>query len=254
MRTWTAVTPSTVALPQDLALLLAPVRLADAASVKDDPVGRAEGVLLDDEGNLVAFVVRLSWRLAAGNPRTLVPASAMNLTDDGGLVLSWPRGELLAQPRLDKDLQRQDGEAGAPAVATSEVPAAPAGPGEGKVDVSETIKEGAEGTAIGAVVGGILGGLAGGPILGFALAAFFATGGGLIGFISGGGQKTDTAPDGAKPEHLATVPVRPAFQRLEERLRDPMLATDGLVHTTRFSPMATNEAILEPQPVLARAS
>lgn len=251
MRTWTAVTPSTVALPPDLALLLAPVRLAGAASAKDDPVGRAEGVLLDDEGHLVAFVVRLSWRLAVGNPRTLVPASAMNTADDAGLILSWPQEQLLAQPRLDKDLQRQDtGEAGAPAVASSTVP----GPGEGKVDVSETIKEGAEGTAIGAVVGGILGGIAGGPILGFALAAFFAAGGGLIGFISGGGQETGDAPDGAKPKHLATVPVRPAFQRLEERLRDPMLSTDGLLHTTRFSPMATNEAILELQPVLARAS
>jgi len=134
------------------------------------------------------------------------------------------------------------------------VPAAEAAPGEGRVDVSETIKEGAEGSAIGAVVGGILGGLAGGPILGFALAAFFATGGGLIGFISGGGQETGDAPEGAKPQHLAAVPVRPAFQRLEERLRDPMLSTDGIVHTTRFSPMATNEAVLEPQPVLARAS
>jgi hypothetical protein len=33
-----------------------------------------------------------------------------------------------------------------------------------------------------------------------------------------------------------------------------MLTTDGLVHTTRFSPMTTNEALQEPQPVLARAS
>ena len=254
MRTWTAVTPSTMALPQDLALLLAPVRLADATGAKD-PVGRAEGVLLDDEGNLVAFVVRLSWRLAAGNPRTLVPASAMTLADDTGLVLAWPQEKLLEQPRLDKDLQRQDaGEAGAPAVASPEVRAVEPAPGEGRVDVSETVKEGAEGTAIGAVVGGILGGLAGGPLLGFALAAFFATGGGLIGFISGGGQQTGDTPEDAKPQHLATVPVYPAFQRLEERLRDPALATDGLVHTTRFSPMATNEGILEPQPVLAHAS
>ncbi len=255
MRTWTAVTPSTMALPQDLGLLLAPVRLADAAGTKEDPVGRAEGVLLDDEGNLVAFVVRLSWKLAAGNPRTLVPASAMNLTDDSGLLLSWSQDKLLAQPRLDKDLQRQDPtEASAPAVASPAVPVAEASPGEGRVHVSETIKEGAEGSAIGAVVGGILGGLAGGPILGFALAAFFATGGGLIGFISGGGQETGDAPEDAKPQHLAAVAVRPAFQRLEERLRDPMLSTDGIVHTTRFSPMATNEAVLEPQPVPARAS
>jgi hypothetical protein len=247
MRTWTAVTPSTMALPPELALLLAPVRLADAAEVKDDPVGRAEGVLLDDDGHLAAFVVRLSWKLAAGNPRTLVPASAMNVTDDSRLVLAWPQDKLLAQPRLDKDLQRQDTTDGAPAVASSALPT-PAGPGEGRVDVSETIKEGAEGSAIGAVVGGILGGLAGGPILGFALAAFFATGGGLIGFISGGGQQTDDAPEGAKPASLSAAPVRPAFQRLEEHLRDPALTTDGIVHTTRFSPMATNEAVPEPQP------
>ena len=103
MRTWTAVTPSTMSLPQDLALLLAPVRLADAAGAQD-PVGRAEGVLLDDEGNLVAFVVRLSWRLAAGNPRTLVPASAMSIADDTGLVLSWPQevyvDRVIGRPRL----------------------------------------------------------------------------------------------------------------------------------------------------------
>ncbi len=248
MRTWTAVTPSTMALPSELALLLAPVRLAEAANVKDDPVGRAEGVLLDDEGHLVAFVVRLSWKLAAGNPRTLVPASAMNVADDVRLVLEWPQDKLLEQPRLDKDLQRQDTpQGGAPAVASADVPTT-AGPGEGRVDMKETIKEGAEGSAIGAVVGGILGGLAGGPILGFALAAFFATGGGLIGFISGGGQQTDDAPEGAKPAHLSARPVPPAFQRLEEHLRDPMLTTDGVVHTTRFSPMATNEAVLEPQP------
>ena len=253
MRTWTAVTPSTMALPQDLALLLAPVRVADATGAKD-PVGRAEGVLLDDEGNLVAFVVRLSWKLAAGNPRTLVPAAAMSVADDSGLVLTWSQDKLLAQPRLDKDLQRQDAsEGGARVIPSSAEPGAEEAPA-GRVDVSETIKEGAEGSAIGAVVGGILGGLAGGPLLGFALAAFFATGGGLIGFISGGGQQTGDTPEDAKPQHLATTPVYPAFQRLEERLRDPMLSTDGLVHTTRFSPMATNEAILEPQPVLARAS
>ncbi len=114
MRTWTAVTPSTMALPAELALLLAPVRLAEAPNVNDDPVGRAEGVLLDDEGHLVAFVVRLSWKLAAGNPRTLVPASAMNVADDTRLVLEWPRDKLLEQPRLDKDLQRQDAAQEAP--------------------------------------------------------------------------------------------------------------------------------------------
>ena len=247
MRTWTAVTPSTMALPPELALLLAPVRLTDAAEVKDDPVGRAEGVLLDDEGHLVAFVIRLSWKLAAGNPRTLVPISALDVTDDSKLVLAWPQDKLLAQPRLDKDLQRQDGAEGDPAVAST-TPATTANPGEGRVDVSETIKEGAGGSAIGAVVGGILGGLAGGPILGFALAAFFATGGGRIGFISGGGQQTDDAPEGAKPAHLSGAPVRPAFQRLEEHLRDPQMTTDGIVHTTRFSPMATNEPVVDPQP------
>ena len=231
MRTWTAVTPSTMALPPELALLLAPVRLTGAAEVKDDPVGRAEGALLDDEGHLVAFVIRLSWKLAAGNPRTLVPISALDVTDDSKLVLAWPQDKLLAQPRLDKDLQRQDGAAGDPAV-TATTPAETANPGEGRVDVSETIKEGAGGSAIGAVVGGILGGLAGGP----------------IGFISGGGQQTDDAPEGAKPADLSGTPVRPAFQRLEEHLRDPQITTGGIVHTTRFSPMATNEPVVDPQP------
>ena len=257
MRTWTAVSPSTLKVSPDLALLLAPVRLASSPSTTAEGyVGRAEGVILDDAGRLAAFVVRLSSTLVGGSPRTLLPASAMTVTDDSVLILAWPQDKLLAQRRLDEDLQPQNASAGGSPAAVASPPVATtgAGPGEGKVDVSETVTEGVEGSAIGAVVGGILGGLAGGPVLGLALAAFFGVGGGLAGFISGGGQETRAEPEGAVPDTTTANPDNGAISRLEERLRDPMLAMDGLVHTTRFSPMATNEAILEPQPALARAS
>jgi hypothetical protein len=254
MRTWTAVTPSTLTLSPDLALLLAPVRLTSSPSTTaEDYVGRAEGVILDDAGRLAAFVVRLSPRLVGGSSRTLLPASAMTVTDDSVLILAWPQEKLLAQRRLDEDLQPQNAAAGGSPAAVPSPPVATTGvgPGEGKVDVNETVKEGVEGSAIGAVVGGILGGLAGGPVLGLALAAFFGVGGGLAGFISGGGQETHGAPEGAEPDTTTANRDNAAIARLEERLRDPMLTTDGLVHMTRFTPLVSNERSLEPQPSTA---
>jgi hypothetical protein len=241
MRTWTAVSPSTMNLPHDLALLLAPIRIVDTTRPEAGYVGRAEGVLLDEAGGVVGFFVRLSPGLVSESPRTLVPASAMAIAPDAALLLTWPLEKLLAQPRFDGELQRYE---------ASEGP----GPGEGRVDVHETLKETAQGTGAGAVVGGILGTLAGGPILGLALAAFFGVGGGFLGFIAGGAQETREEPSGMRPDNLGPEPQSSAFLRLEERLRDPELAAGGLVEITRFSPPSASVAPLDRQPPLARAS
>jgi hypothetical protein len=240
MRTWTAVSPATMTLPHDLALLLAPVRVVDPARPEADYVGRADGVLLDDTGGVVGFFLRLSPALVPGTPRTLVPASALAIAPDGALFLSWPQDKLLAQPRLDEDLQRDEASSSA-------------GPGEGRVDVAETFKEGVAGSAIGAVVGGLVG-LAGGPILGLALAAFFGVGGGFIGFIAGGARETHEEASGARPDELGSEPGNPAFRLLEERLRDPDLPLGRLVDLTRFSPLSENDAFPQERAPLARAS
>lgn len=122
------------------------------------------------------------------------------------------------------------------------------------MSVNETIKEGLEGSAVGAVVGGILGGIAGGPLLGIALAAFFATGGGLVGFIGGGGQETRDMPPGVKPDGLSVDPGDGTFARLERRLRDPQVLTRGLVHLTPFSPTPAVMPPVQHQDPMARAS
>ena len=240
MTTWTAVTPATLALPPDLALLVAPVRVADEPGSIEGSAGHTEGVVLDAEGRVSGFFVRISPALVAASPRTLVPASAFTVAGTSSLVLAWPTEKLLAQRRIEDDLRHYE---------ASPAPA----PGEGKVSVNETLKEGIEGSAVGAVVGGILGGIAGGPLLGIALAAFFATGGGLVGFISGGGQETRERAESTKPDGLSTDPEDGTFTRLQRRLRDPQLAARGLVHVTQFSPLPAVVAPV-PQTPLARAS
>jgi hypothetical protein len=241
MTTWTAVTPQTRALPPDLALLVAPVRVADEPGSIEGSAGHTEGVVLDADGRVAGFFVRLSPAVVATSPRTLVPASAFTVAGTSSLVLAWPMEKLLAQRRIDDDLQHYE---------PSPAPA----PGEGKVSVNETIKEGIEGSAVGAVVGGILGGIAGGPLLGLALAAFFATGGGLVGFISGGGQETHGAAHSTSPDGLSVDPQDGTFARLQKRLRDPELAGRGLVHFTPFSPMPAAMPPAQHQPPLAHAS
>lgn len=241
MRTWTAVTPATLILPSELALLIAPVRIAGEPRTIDGSAGHAEGVVLDEAGGVAGFFVRLSPTLVAASPRTLVPASAFTVAEGPALLLAWPQEKLLAQRRLEDDLQHYEA-----------IPA-PA-PGEGKVNVNETVKEGLSGSAVGAVVGGILGGIAGGPLLGLALAAFFATGGGLVGFIAGGGQETRSPPPGERPDDLGAAPATNAFAQLERRLRDPQLPARSLVHVTLFSPVPATGAPEAPPPSFARAS
>ncbi len=242
MSNWTAVTPATLTLPNDLALLVAPVCIAGEPRSIEGSVGHAEGVVLDADGRVAGFFIRLSPTLVAESPRTLVPATAFTVAGSSALVLAWPQEKLLAQRRLEDDLQHY------------QAAAAAAGPGEGKVSVNETLKEGLEGSAVGAVVGGILGGIAGGPVLGFALAAFFATGGGLVGFISGGGQETHAPAESTKPDGLSSEPGDGTFSQLERRLRDPELEPRGLVHVTRFSPQPGVMPPVQQQQPIARAS
>jgi hypothetical protein len=229
MRTLTAVTPATPTLPPDLALLLAPIRFAAAASVAEGYAGHAQGVILDDEGTVIAFVVRLSPKLAAGSPRTLVSASAMTVTDDSMLLLEWPQDRLLAQPRLDDDLQGEQGSAPVEGSPPGDIPPSTGG----DMDAKMALKEGAQGTAIGAVFGALVGLATVTPIGVLAFAAFFATGGGLLGVISGAseGSPMKTGCDDTDPEHH-----NPSLRALERELRNPALSTLGLVSTTRFSP------------------
>ena len=222
-------------------LLVAPVRIAGEPRTIEGSAGHAEGVVLNAEGIVAGFFIRISPTLVAASPRTLVPASAFTVAGTTSLVLAWPLEKLLAQRRLDDDLQHyQAGPAPAP--------------GEGRVSVNETLKEGMEGSAVGAVVGGLLGGIVGGPLLGLALAAFFATGGGLVAFISGGGQETRERTESTEPDGLSVDHEDGTFARLQRCLRDPQLLIRGLVHVTQFSPMPAVLATAQPQEPLARAS
>src|SRR4051812_40690621 len=104
MQTFTAITPSSLDIPLDLALLVASVR-ADEPSAPGEYVGNAEGVLLNNQGRIVAFILRLSAKLAAYRPRTLVSASAVTIDADTAIHLAWTEEQILAQPRLDENLQ-----------------------------------------------------------------------------------------------------------------------------------------------------
>lgn len=245
MRTFTAVTPCQPILPPDLALLLAPVR-ASEPSAPDEYVGRTEGVVLDDAGNIVAFIVRLSPLLVARTARTLVPVTAVTVIGNSGLRLAWTEDQLLAQPRLDEDFQVHNRIDGGPPVESQWMPARPnvVPPGSG-LNRAEAAKEGLAGGVIGAAVGAVAGLALGGPLGAAALAAFCAAGGGLAGVLSGGTHETAIEASEMKLDNIA--PVRGgegshALQQLEERLRDPALAAAGFVCGTHFAPMTTTEA------------
>src|SRR4051812_6506528 len=80
MHTFTAVVPTQALLPAELALLLAPVRVNEPSD-PDEYVGRTDGVLLDRDGRVVAFILQLTRKLGARGARTLVPVTAMTLTE-----------------------------------------------------------------------------------------------------------------------------------------------------------------------------
>lgn len=245
MQTFTAVVPTQPLLPPELAPMVAPV-LAEEPSAPGEYVGRGDGVLLDDDGRVVAILVRLARRFDARGARTLVPATALTLTEGPVLHLTWTEGQLLAQPRLDEDLQPHARTDGGPPVESQWMPARPAviPPGSGGNGVAAA-KEGVEGGLIGAALGALAGLAVGGPIGAASLAVFFAAGGSLAGILSGASQ--DTAPE-ASEMHFAhreaenDGPLGVALGRMEAWIRDPNMMTTGLVLSMRLTPMTTTEA------------
>lgn len=243
MRTFTAVIPAQASLPPDLELLLAPV-CAKEPSAPDEYVGRTDGVLLDEEGHPVAFIVRLAKKLDADCRRTLVPTRALTVTGGSLINLSWTEDQLLAQPRLDEDLQPHNRVDGGPPVESQWMPARPnvVPPGPG-ANGNEAAKEGLEGGLIGAAIGALAGMAIGGPIGAASLAAFCAAGGSLAGILSGATHDTAVEASEMKLDNLEPErhPVA-AIRRLEERLRDPGLTAGGVVHAMRLTPFTTTEA------------
>ena len=241
METLIAVTPATLTLPPDLALLDAPVRAAEP-SAPDEHVGRAEGALLDDKGRVVAFVVRLSPRLAPRRPRVLVSSPAVSVTDGPVLHVSWTENQLLSLPRLDENLRPHDRVNGGPPMESEWMPARPNRmPAEGAANTREAIKEGVEGGAAGAVIGAVAGLAVAGPVGALALGGFLAAGGALAGAISG--VTHETAVEAGEMKFNNITPEQgdgasSAIRLLEARLRDPATTLQGLVHMTRLSPLS----------------
>jgi hypothetical protein len=245
MRTLTAVVPATPSLPPELGLLLAPMRIAKPAD-PDAYVGRAEGVVLDERGRVLAFIVRLSPELVAGSPRTLVSAAAVTVTADAVLHVAWTKDQIRAQPRLDEDLQPHNVANGGLPLQSRWMPARANGvpPAEG-MNRREALEEGIEGGAIGAVAGACVGLAIGGPIGAAALAGLFAGGGAIAGIVSGITQESAAEASELRfdlPAHREGEDAT-AMRLLEERLRDPHVTMmSGLLHATRFCPMTTTDA------------
>jgi len=224
-RVFTAVVPLRHQLPPELALLLAPVRTADR-SAPDEYNARTEGVLLDDGGRVLAFIVRLAGALDDRRARTLVPVTVAALVEGPALHLLWTEEQLRAHPRLDEDLDRAAHEAPGEA------------PPTGGASGVETAKEGVEGGLLGAALGAIAGLALGGPIAAASLAVFFATGGSVLGMIAGASEETAEATV-LSTDRTHDQALLVALERLEARLRlDAGL--ERLLSTTRMTlPMAT---------------
>jgi len=242
MRKFTVVTPNQPHLPPDLALLMSPVCAAEP-SAPGEYVGRTEGALLDENGRVVAFIMRLATKLSATAARTFVPRSALRLEEGPIFHLTWTEDQLRAQPRLDENLQPHNRVDGGPPVESQWMPARPnvVPPAEGP-NGREAVKEGVEGGLIGAAIGAIAGFAVGGPLGAASLAAFFAAGGGLAGILSGVAQGTAADASEMKfdapgkeddPSILAPVTA------LEQRLQDTTLTSAGVLHMTRVMPQTT---------------
>lgn len=247
MRTFTAVTRhENATMPPGLEPLEAPVT-TEEPSAPGEHVGQAEGVLLDGQGSIVAFVVRLSKHLAPEElSRTLVPAAAIELRA-GTLHVSWTEGQLLAQPRLDAGFQAHDRANGGAPVRSQWMPARPnlTPPGTG-VNVHEAAKEGAAGGAMGAVIGAAAGMAVAGPIGAAALAVFFAAGGSLAGLISGGSQESAAEASELRFDAAEELEGRPKAKKaklaaLAERLRDPATVEAAGLYAVRFVPATRTE-------------
>jgi hypothetical protein len=250
MHTFTAVMPTQPQLPPDLGLLLAPV-CANEASAPDEYVGRTDGMLFDEEGHGVAFILRLGSKLDTHGARTLVPAAAMTLTDGPILHLAWTEDQLRAQPRLDEELQPHSRVDGGPPVESQWMPARPnVVPPAGGLNGGEAVKEGLAGGAVGAALGAAAGLAVGGPIAAASLAVFMAAGGSLAGVLSGVTQETAPEAGEMKFQPLEKDPsaLGVALHRLEERLRDRDLEATGYVSTVQLTPMTTTQATSPPVP------
>lgn len=242
MKKFTVVLPSQPSLPPELSLLNAPVCAAEP-SAPCEHVGRTEGALLDENGRVVAFILRLATKLAPAGARALIPRTALRVEAGPIIHLRWTEDQVRAQPRLDENFQPHNRVDGGPPVESQWMPARPNAipPAEGP-NGTEAVKEGVEGGLIGAAIGAVAGFAVGGPLLAASLAAFFAAGGGLAGILSGVAQGTaaDTSemkfdPAGTEDDPSLVVPLT----SLEHRLLDTTLTTAGVVTMTRIVPQTT---------------
>jgi nucleotide-binding universal stress UspA family protein len=230
---------------KELGLLHASVTAAEP-SAPGEYVGESEGVILDEGGAIIAFVVRLSPRLVPREPaRTLIPTAALEVRGSV-LHVRWTEDQLLAQPRLDADFQEHNRVDGGPPVESQWMPARPnvIPPGSG-FNTELAAREAAAGGAIGAAVGTAVGLVAGGPIAALSLGLFFAAGGSLAGVISGASQETAAE---AGELHLdddddGDAPKDPRLAALARRLRDPAVRDAMQLRSVRFVPLtSTREA------------
>jgi hypothetical protein len=248
MKTFTAILPRQSSLPPDLSLLITPVTCAEP-SAPGEFVGHTEGVLVDGNGHIVAFILRLPEPVVRGGARTLVPAAALRLEPGPVFHLEWTEDQLRAQPRLDVDLQPHNVVDGGPPVESRWMPARPSvvPPAEG-VNKAEAAIEAVEGGLIGAAIGAVAGFVIGGPLGAASLAVFFAAGGSLAGLLSGATHDTATEAGELKYDELVQergpTPPGPLCE-LEQRLADPEVAASDLVSMTRLTLMTTAQSAPE---------
>jgi hypothetical protein len=247
MHTFTAVLAVDPWLPPDLAILIAPVRAAEPSD-PDEHVGNAEGVLLDQDGRVAAFILRLAGRVDLRHGRVLVPATALRLTEGPYLRLAWTEDQLRAQPRLDQDLQPHNRVDGGPPVESHwMMPARPSVIPPGPfLNKSAAAWEGLQGGIVGAIVGVVAGLAVGGPAAVVPAMIFFAAGAGLAGLLSGASQESAAEASEMSLPHLDPNDHRPlaeALQRLEDRLLGPHLVAavaNGFVTARKVRPLTTS--------------
>ena len=248
MKEYMAVTVARPTLPRAIPLPLWSPVLANEPSAPDEYVGHTEGAVLDDHGHVVAFLVRLAPKLAPSKPRTLVAASAIRITDESILQLSWSEDQLRAQPRLDDHLQPHNVVDGGPPVESRWMPARPAvvPPGAG-VNVEEAARQGLEGGLAGVVVGAVAGLAIGGPLAAMGLAAFCAAGSGLAGILSGASQESAAQTGEMKFEDAVADTKRSVIlQRLGRGAPRSRAPSDEFVEWAPFVPVTTPASSSEP--------
>jgi hypothetical protein len=249
MQTYTAVLPIDVWMPPKLAVLVAPVCAAEP-SAPDAYVGDAEGVLLDGNGRVVAFLLRLATRLEDHRARVLVPATALRLTEGPILRVAWTEDQIRAEPRLDADLQPHNRVDGGPPVESHwMMPARPGVVPPGPfLNKRAAAAEGLEGGLLGAGIGALVGLAVGGPAAAVPAMIFFAGGAGLAGLLCGASEESAAEAGEMIFRPLDSndrSPLGLALQRLEDRLRGPHLVSalaSGLVTVRRLRPITTTSS------------